>query len=79
MLPQHLEQCLLNLQGVDGHIVLLELGDFVFVELHELDVGVFLDRLEVVVDHFVVVVNAVYVLQQLIANGRRTGYRLKYQ
>jgi hypothetical protein len=79
VLPQHFEQRLLDLQRVDRHVVFLELGDFVLVKLHELNVWVPLDGLEVVVDHFVVVVYAVNVLQQLITDSRRASDRLEYQ
>ena len=66
MLSQNLEKGFFDLSRVDLHTRLFHLLHLLSVELHELDVGVSLNRLQLVIDDLVVGVDAIDVLEQAL-------------
>jgi len=79
VLPQDFQQSFFNLQRVDWNVVLLELIDFVFVQFHQLNIGVAVIANKVVVNDLVEVVDAVDVLHELVDDRKRASNRLKDQ
>ena len=79
MVPEHIAKCLSNLLGVDGDTFFAQSLDLVFVKFHEFNVWVFLAHLKVVIDHFVMVVDAVDISQEVVQNSWWTGDRLMHQ
>jgi len=68
MLSKHVEESLSYLFGVDRNILCVELLKPFFVELHELNIMVFVYELEPVIKSFVMAVNSVNILQKAIEN-----------
>lgn len=71
MLPQDLQEGLLDLGGVDLHATLEHLLHLLLIELHEFDIRVAVDGLELVVDDLVVAVDTVDVLEEAVEDGLR--------
>jgi len=72
VLSEDLKKSLFDLSCVDGYSRLPHLFHLVFVELHKLNIWVSLDRLHLVIDHLVVAVDAIDVLEQAVKDtGRR--------
>ena len=75
MLTQHLEQCFFDLSCVDSNTLFFHLFHLLLVQLHELDVGIPLNWLHLVVNYLVVAVDAIDVLEETFEDGERCGYR----
>lgn len=75
MLPQHLEQCLFYLSCVDSNTLFFHLFHLFLVQLHELDVGIPLNWLHLVVNYLVVAVDTIDILEETFEDGEWRGYR----